>query len=240
MKKVLLYSGGMDSWLIDKIWKPDVKIYINIHGAYSEEEIKKLPSDVKIIDCPFLGQFEEDKTKYIPLRNLYFLMIASHYGEHICFGATAGDYGAIDKRPEFIDKAQDIINYTLGNQSVSEGKQIKIEKKFVYMSKYEIVEEYLNQGGDIKTAIDSTFSCFEPKDGKECLNCKPCFRKFMLGYYFGYEYSNSEKLKMSKYIKENVIPKSNQKTGTYYKDRIKEGEYLEEAVNKLLKKMEVE
>lgn len=23
-KKVLLYSGGMDSWLIDKIWKPDV------------------------------------------------------------------------------------------------------------------------------------------------------------------------------------------------------------------------
>lgn len=25
-KKVLLYSGGMDSWLIDKIWKPDVKL----------------------------------------------------------------------------------------------------------------------------------------------------------------------------------------------------------------------
>lgn len=21
-KKILLYSGGMDSWLIDKIWKP--------------------------------------------------------------------------------------------------------------------------------------------------------------------------------------------------------------------------
>lgn len=27
-KKVLLYSGGMDSWLIDKIWKPDVKLYV--------------------------------------------------------------------------------------------------------------------------------------------------------------------------------------------------------------------
>ena len=42
MKKVLLYSGGMDSWLIDKIWQPDKKIYINMHTRYSEQEIKKI------------------------------------------------------------------------------------------------------------------------------------------------------------------------------------------------------
>ena len=41
-KKVLLYSGGTDSWLIDKIWKPDVKLYIDIHGRYSEFEKKLL------------------------------------------------------------------------------------------------------------------------------------------------------------------------------------------------------
>ena len=38
-KKVLLFSNGMDSWLIDKLWKPDVKIYIDIEGSYSEKEI---------------------------------------------------------------------------------------------------------------------------------------------------------------------------------------------------------
>lgn len=49
MKKVLLYSGGTDSWLIDKIWKPDTKIYIDIHGRYSEVEKKRLPNDVKVV-----------------------------------------------------------------------------------------------------------------------------------------------------------------------------------------------
>jgi len=43
MKKVLLYSGGMDSWLIDKLWKPNVKLYIDTGGSYSKDEIAKLP-----------------------------------------------------------------------------------------------------------------------------------------------------------------------------------------------------
>ena len=34
MSKVLLYSGGTDSWLIDKLWKPDKKIYINFYGKH--------------------------------------------------------------------------------------------------------------------------------------------------------------------------------------------------------------
>ena len=55
MTKVLLYSGGVDSWLINKLWKPDIKLYININGAYNKEEIKHLPPDVIIID--FLLEF---------------------------------------------------------------------------------------------------------------------------------------------------------------------------------------
>ena len=71
--KVLLYSGGMDSWLIDKIWKPDVKIYIDIEGSYSKEEIARLPKDVKIVKLP-IGIYEQEN-KFVPLRNLYFLMV---------------------------------------------------------------------------------------------------------------------------------------------------------------------
>jgi len=129
MTKVLLYSGGVDSWLINKLWKPDIKLYININGAYNKEEIKHLPPDVIIIDFP-LGIFEDKNTKYVPLRNLYFLMLASNYGDHICLGATSGDYGAIDKRPEFLDLAESIINYCLQKQSVSDGKKNYYRKKF--------------------------------------------------------------------------------------------------------------
>ena len=90
MKKVLLYSGGVDSWLINKIWNPDIKLYIDIHNEYSEIEKSQLPKDTIIIDFPYLSKIER-KDKYVPLRNLYFLMIASNYGDEICLGATAGD-----------------------------------------------------------------------------------------------------------------------------------------------------
>ena len=98
--KVMLYSGGMDSWLISRLWKPDVKLYINIDGDYSKEEIKKLPKDVKIVDFPLLGKFELPN-KFVPLRNLYFLMIASHFGNKVCLGAMAGDWGNNDKKYNF-------------------------------------------------------------------------------------------------------------------------------------------
>ena len=48
MKKVLLYSGGLDSWLISQIWKPDMRLYVNMHTEYSQQEIDRLPQDVKV------------------------------------------------------------------------------------------------------------------------------------------------------------------------------------------------
>ena len=117
MKKVLLYSGGMDSWLISHIWKPDMKVYVNMHTRYSEEEIKRikeLNEDVTIIDFP-LGQWEREDA-IIPLRNLYLVMaICNLTGSEdvdICLGATAGDR-VLDKSPEFAEKATELLNQLL-------------------------------------------------------------------------------------------------------------------------------
>lgn len=88
-KKVLLYSGGMDSWLIDKIWKPDVKLYVDMGTKYSQEEIKRLPADV-VVEKLDLSKWERED-KIIPLRNMYLIGIATNYGNEICLGATAGD-----------------------------------------------------------------------------------------------------------------------------------------------------
>lgn len=240
MTKVLLYSGGVDSYLISELWKPDVKLYIDIDGSYSEQEISRLPKDVKVIKFA-LGEFEQPGTKYIPMRNMYFLMIASHYGNELCFGATAGDYGAIDKRPEFIDEAERMLNYLNGCQSVSAGTQYKIEKRFVTMSKFDILEEFLRNGGTIKDVGDNTFSCFEPVGDEPCLQCKPCFRRFMLLYHYGYEFTQQQKIKMVEYIKKNVLPRGDvtEYKGTYFSDRIGEGAFLEQAVDKLFKEFDL-
>lgn len=232
--KVLLYSGGTDSWLIDKIWKPDKKIYINIHGFYSDVEISKLPKDVEIIDFPFLGKTEELDTNFVPLRNLYFLMIASNFGNEICYGATRSDRGSKDKREEFLDKTQDIIDFCLKGNSYTKDRDIKIIKDFVKLNKFEIIDLYLKKGGTIDKFVEESFSCYHSINGKECMHCKQCYKKFMEAYYFGYKYDEKVKEEMINYLKYNVIPLNNHE-GTYFTEREGEGKYMEEAVDKLFK-----
>lgn len=233
MKKVLLYSGGMDSWLIDKLWKPDIKLYVNIHGDYNESEIKRLPKDVEVVDCPFLSKFEMHDTKFLPLRNLYFLMIASHYGDRICLGATGGDWGNKDKTPEFLHMTESMLKYLWSDKKVN--KEISVEDKFVYIPKSDLIRQYIAEGGTIDEIKNSTFSCYTPINENECMECYPCFRKFALLYANGATYTHEEKLKMWKYIKKYIIPTKEEGgyQGTYYTDRGEESKDLILAVERL-------
>ena len=225
MKKVLLYSGGMDSWLIKQLWHPDICLYIDIHGDYSSVERKHLSDDVTVVDFPLLGTFEMDN-KFVPLRNLYFLMIASNYGDEVCLGATAGDWGNRDKTPEFLDMTEDMINYLWGDKKTT--RSVTICKDYINKSKTELLTEYLQQGHNISEVKENTFSCYTPVNDRECLECYPCFRKFAILYSFGYVYPKEEERKMWNYIKKNIIPTKEQGgyPGTYYTDRGEESIHL--------------
>ena len=61
MKKVLLYSGGMDSWLINKLEKPDVKLFVDLGTKSTQGEIKKLDKDVIVFPLKDLGIWKEKK-----------------------------------------------------------------------------------------------------------------------------------------------------------------------------------
>lgn len=232
--KILLYSGGMDTWLIDKIWKPDKKIYIDIGGKYNEAEKKRLGNDVEILPFPLLGRFEQ-ADNYVPMRNLYFLMIASHFGNKICLGATSGDGGA-DKNINFLYSAESIINSLLQDKKV--GRSIEIEKQFIKYSKADLIERYLDMGGTANEIKEKSFSCYSPVNGEECGECYPCFRKFALLSYFGATYTEAQERKMWEYIKKNIIPTKEQGgyNGTYYTDRGEESTYLIACVENLRRK----
>lgn len=187
-KTVLLYSGGVDSWLISKICKPDVKLFFDIGTKSCQGEIKRLSSDV-IIDNSFkgLGESERDDNFIVPLRNMYFIAKAAEYGDHIILGTNKTDIHN-DKLPPFAEKMEDLLNYYYGPSldGFCEDRNITVDFSYKKYNRAELCKIYLNNGGSVEEAIKESFSCYTPvingESVTECYNCRPCFRK-MMGFY---------------------------------------------------------
>ena len=101
-KSVLLYSGGMDSLMIDFLLEPDVLLNISMNSNYDKRERESFPKGKEIIyldDVLNLGQYERDDA-IVPNRNAHLVLLASHYGEHIMLGSVSGDR-SFDKDEKF-------------------------------------------------------------------------------------------------------------------------------------------
>lgn len=189
MTKVLLYSGGMDSWLISKLWNPDIKLFIDTGAEGNKEEIKRLPPEV-IIKKIEIGEFEDKNKGYIlPLRNLFFVEMASYYGDEICIGATQHSTH-YDKNDIFASKSADLINYLY---SESYDTKIKIVLPYRNKTKAEILKEYIDKGGNIEEAWISTFSCYSPVNGEMCGKCRSCMEKISAFKSNGLIYQGEDK-----------------------------------------------
>lgn len=217
MKKVLLYSGGMDSWLMSKLWKPDIKLYVDMKTRYSENELARIRKepDVQVVDFP-LGQWEREDA-IIPLRNLYLAMVACNVtgseDVEILIGATAGDR-VLDKSPEFVNKATDLLSYLYTPQHwIPEGKKVRVCIDYKQYTKTDLLKMFKEQGGDLEEAFTRSFSCYNPVDGHECWHCKPCFRKFTAFSEAGYEFSYDVARTVCSYIKTDILPDI--EAGTY-------------------------
>ena len=173
MKKVLLYSGGMDSWLIDKIWEPDVKLFVDVGTEASKIERQRLPKDVIIKEFN-LSEYEvKDAHHLLPLRNLFLVELASYYGDVICLGSVGGSVH-YDNTFEFAISATRLINSLYAEM----GKEIRVVNPWAETSKTDLLKEYLKKYPDgLKKAFGESFSCYEPVDGKECGKCVSCMQK---------------------------------------------------------------
>lgn len=182
MKKVLLYSGGMDSWIIDKLYKPDVKLFIDVKTPSSIEERKRLPKDVIIKDFD-LSEYEVKKGSHLlPLRNLILAELGSFYGDEICIGSIGGSVH-YDNNEKFRKDTEDLLNYLYSENNT---KKIKIVLPYMNTTKEELIKMYKEQGGNLEEAFNSSFSCYEPVDGKECGKCISCKQKILAFKNNGY------------------------------------------------------
>ena len=188
MKKVLLYSGGMDSWIIDKLWKPDIKLFIDVGTKSSKEERKRLPKDVIVKEID-LEEFEQKGGYYLlPLRNLILVTIASYYGDEICLGSVGGSVH-YDNNEKFRKDTEDLLNYLYSENNT---KKIKIVLPYMNTSKADLVRLYKEQGGDLEEAFKSSFSCYEPINGEECGQCESCKKKILAFKENGFDINGKE------------------------------------------------
>lgn len=173
MKKVLLYSGGIDSYIINKLWNPDIKLYIDYGIKQNKEEIKRLPKDVIIKKVDLSEYVEDDGKNTIPLRNLLFANIAINYGEIIAIGGVKDDLH-YDKTKQFARKATNLFNSVLKKEDSK--RKVKIVVPYRNYTKAELIKLFIDNGGNIEKLISETWSCHFPKNGNPCGKCSPCKR----------------------------------------------------------------
>jgi 7-cyano-7-deazaguanine synthase len=216
-KVVILYSGGLDSFVMWKIAEKegyDYKlVHFDIGQPYNEKEMNAIQNlvgdkiDIRKVD--WLRSENDLKSKdgaigniMIPGRNLTLASLAAsiYLPDEIWMGALMGEIhkDATDKNLEFVKKTSDIFKYVFSPYE----RQPKIVFPLVErkMGKYEEVEWLLNNGVPFEE-IEKTSSCLSSEEGK-CGTCVVCCRRHYIFKGLGYiEKTNKHPLENKDNIK---------------------------------------
>jgi len=192
-KRVLLFSSGLDSFIIKNLLKfEDNECLFLILGTkenkIEEKFISNFYSEVQKIDFP-ISRFSLPN-HIIPYRNHLMALIAANYGNEIHFGFTAGDTTK-DKDYVFKSQIEGILNYfSLDRDKVFINGRFEIDMRFKTSTKTEMVAFYLSEGFPAEKLITHSNSCYEGLE-KPCGKCRSCLRKFVALTLNGIECSSA-------------------------------------------------
>lgn len=190
MTKVLLFSGGMDSYCMLHIVKPDVILFFDLGTEDNKRELENynkmfadnpiLFSSIRRIEIIKLNLSKwELENKIIPHRNTMLALIAANYGNEIYLGATAGDTTK-DKDYVFKSQIEGMLNYfALDTMKVIEkAYPFTLNMPFKGLSKADILCRFIKENGDVKALLKYSRSCYAGSE-KECGKCRACIRKWV-------------------------------------------------------------
>lgn len=173
-KHVLLYSGGMDSyiayWYLRKemgIENTDLLLlYVPLGHRYEAEELKVVkdsvnlfPEGVNLIiekEMIKLGHLEEPSA-YIPLRNSFLAHVASFYGDNIWLISQKGETNLGDRSIRGFKLMEDTLTHLY-----DDGRTVKVDSPFWTMTKVDMVRWYKEAGLDVEL-LKQTHACYNPK-----------------------------------------------------------------------------
>lgn len=176
MKDVLLFSGGLDSYIAYYYLNKPTSIFVNMKHKYADVEAKKIKNmidklgmNIIVDNNTFDFSAMELPNAIIPNRNIFLALLATNFGDNIWLSACDGDYN-LDKNPE-IFAASSIFLSKLTNRT------IMVNTPFWNWTKTDMVRWYLNNGYPEK-GLYGTYSCFEGND-RHCGRCSSCLRRWI-------------------------------------------------------------
>ena len=180
-ERIALFSGGLDSVAMVHFWKPDYLLYCTIGHRYQERELAAISK--MELSCPIIYDHSlnlcswERRDAIIPLRNLFFTMVASRYGDRIAMGVLHGEVNG-DKSIEFREQASKLMSLCYDKSYWCEGREIEIEYPISQWTKAELIKEYLDRGYPLESLTNSR-SCYSEGD-LPCGHCSCSFTFFCL------------------------------------------------------------
>ncbi len=181
-KKVVLFSGGLDSYCLAHIVKPDVLLMFDLGTDDNVKELDNLSNmPFKLMDKvtiePLNLEAFELPNKIIPHRNTILALLASKYGNRIYMGATKGDTTK-DKDYVWVSQVEGILNYfTLDTHKTwQKVYPYHINLPFKGLSKAQILKLFIEENGNVSELLKHSRSCYS-RNFKECGVCRSCLRK---------------------------------------------------------------
>lgn len=177
MNEVLLFSAGLDSFPAWHLLGHPPCLYFDIRHRYRRQELAAISAlaaqcgiEVEISRELDLSAWEADDA-IIPMRNIYFAMLAANRAQKIWCVGVRGDATA-DKSPQaFEDISSFVSRYT--------GTTVRLDSPFWQATKTEIVRWYLDEGLPPEDLL-LTFSCSREDDADtHCGRCSSCLRRWI-------------------------------------------------------------
>jgi 7-cyano-7-deazaguanine synthase len=169
---ILLFSGGIDSYVAYHYLGKPQTLYFNLNTRYSFKEIlvvTKLIPDTIIEHCINFKTREEEGTAFVPYRNLHLALLANKYSDTIVIAGVKDDK-VNDKNEYIFDQFSKLMSHMMD-------REITVMSPFWSMSKQDVVKWFLDNGGT-KAQLLSTLSCYSSDDSLFCGKCAACFRKW--------------------------------------------------------------
>jgi len=175
--RALMFSGGMDSYLVHRLWRPEYLVFCAAGHRYERREAQAVERlglrGAVVVDRTLnLGPWERDDA-IVPLRNLLFAAVGSRYADTVWLASLAGEVNW-DKTPEFYWTASAALSHCHRTSYWCEGRTVAVESPCARSTKAQLLRQAL-LAGVTREEVGLTVSCYDP--GGFCGRCSSCFKR---------------------------------------------------------------